>query len=268
MGLWLKTDTGIVPVNGGAYLQVTPWTNVTFQNGWANGVAGTQNAQYRRFGDMIQLRGYVAMGTNSTTIFTLPVGFRPPGSLDIPANNWNSPNTSYGRIYVNTDGTVNGYVSSGGGYLSYCCEFSVTDTGQYPSYTDAPRQGLVGYAQITSNSVAFSALTLISGLSITWTAVAGRRYSLRFSGEIIQGVATDVWVMSLEDTSATLKRITACNNNTSSTSVEATYITNASISGSKTWRLNGVRAGGTGTITVGASSTYPAYLAIEDLGPL
>jgi hypothetical protein len=128
--------------------------------------------------------------------------------------------------------------------------------------------GCVGYAEITASSASFTALTIITGLEVTFTAQANRRYRFTFSGEVTQSDASGVWVLSLEDTVSTLKRITSCNNTTSSVSVEAAYVNDVSLTGSKTWRLNGVRAGGAGTITISAAAAYPAYVMVEDIGAL
>lgn len=61
----------------------TAWTNVTFNSPWANYGAGFSNAQYRKVGEMVQVRGLVkATGiTVPSLIFILPVGFRPPANL-------------------------------------------------------------------------------------------------------------------------------------------------------------------------------------------
>lgn len=133
---------------------------------------------------------------------------------------------------------------------------------------DALPLGEVAYAQITTSSAAFTALTVISGLSVTFTAVAGRRYRFTFKFEQVMSVATDVFVFNLEDTVSTLSRFTFPTNTTSSTSHMVSYVSNSSISGSKTWRVNGARAAGSGNCVVGAGSTYPAYVLVEDIGTL
>lgn len=63
--------------------QDMPWTNVTFQNGWANKGGSETPCQYRRIGDIVYLRGVmtktgVAYGQAA---FTLPAGFIPPYTL-------------------------------------------------------------------------------------------------------------------------------------------------------------------------------------------
>lgn len=55
-----------------------PWHSMTLLNSWVNS-AGNQNAKYRALGmNQVQVVGYITSGTitNSTTIATLPVGYR------------------------------------------------------------------------------------------------------------------------------------------------------------------------------------------------
>ena len=63
--------------------QDTPWTGVTFQNGWANYGSGYQTCQYRKIGDVVQLRGVATNATGNTVAFTLPAGYRPPAVVEL-----------------------------------------------------------------------------------------------------------------------------------------------------------------------------------------
>lgn len=87
----------------------TAWTGVTFQNGWGN-VAGIQPVQYRKIGDLIYLRGRMANGTLGATAFHLPLGFRPPATIDlitsgIPTSSW-----VFGFAALNSDGSYVPYI--------------------------------------------------------------------------------------------------------------------------------------------------------------
>lgn len=108
MVIW-ETDTKLLRVyNGSAWETVGAtagtWTAMPLGNSWANFGGGNQVAQYRKLGDMVQLRGAIASGTFNTTITTLPSGFRPP------ANIWAAAGllagTGWGRINIGADGTV------------------------------------------------------------------------------------------------------------------------------------------------------------------
>lgn len=60
---------------------ITAWTGVTFQNGWANFGGSEQNVQYRKNGDVVEMRGVMKNGSLGAPAFTLPAGFRPPSDL-------------------------------------------------------------------------------------------------------------------------------------------------------------------------------------------
>lgn len=83
---------------------VTAWTNVTFTNSWLDYdlVTPYQRAQYRKNGDVVELRGHIKNGTLGTSAFTLPAGFRPPALLEFDGQYGTA--TSY--LVVNTNGTV------------------------------------------------------------------------------------------------------------------------------------------------------------------
>lgn len=61
------------------------WTNVTFNTGWGNTGGGNQTCQYKKFGDIVFIRGLASRSSGAETIiFTLPSGFRPPASDRFP----------------------------------------------------------------------------------------------------------------------------------------------------------------------------------------
>lgn len=88
----------------------TPWTAPTLLNSWTNYGAGFQACQYRRVGDVVQIRGLIQSGTS--TIFTMPTGFRPPAILM-----FRQECATYKgcRVDVNTGGSVilSGYDTGG-----------------------------------------------------------------------------------------------------------------------------------------------------------
>ena len=125
----------------------TPWTGVSFQNSWADYGSPYQTAQYRKVGDEVQLRGLIRNGTQGTSMFTLPAGFRPPAPMlfaaihNVPAV-WSTGAASAGtahthspaqpsavgiRVDVGTDGTVAHYSTQGVAYVDLSqIRFSVT----------------------------------------------------------------------------------------------------------------------------------------------
>ena len=82
----------------------TPWTAVTFQNGWVNYGGVYQTAQYRRVGDIVYLRGFIAGGTINAAAFTLLAGFRPPAYMHFSAVSAGAGHD--GLCYVEASGAV------------------------------------------------------------------------------------------------------------------------------------------------------------------
>ena len=76
-----------------------------FQNSWANTGSGFQPLQFRKYPDgTVRVRGVISTGATSTTVFTLPVGYRP----QYPNYFENVLLDSYatgGGLNINTDGT-------------------------------------------------------------------------------------------------------------------------------------------------------------------
>lgn len=112
-------------IDNNEFYNPNAWQNVSFQNSWVNYAGSYQLCQYRKLGDMVQLRGMAKLGTVGTTIFTLPSGYRPPaylifavavGSRAALTSGAASTGTAHthpitqteamGRLNVNTDGTV------------------------------------------------------------------------------------------------------------------------------------------------------------------
>ena len=80
------------------------WIAPTMGNGWVDYGAGWYGAGYRKLRNgNVELRGLIKNGTTATTVFTLPVGYRPVnGSLLFPVIGGNA----IGRVDVATNGNV------------------------------------------------------------------------------------------------------------------------------------------------------------------
>jgi hypothetical protein len=95
--------------------QITPWTAPSFLNSWTNLGTTNQVAQYRKVGDVVQLRGSIVGGSVGTVAFTLPAGFRPPADVIVASTSANAfanikVEASTGDVTMRT-GTVPGYWS-------------------------------------------------------------------------------------------------------------------------------------------------------------
>lgn len=102
----VTTPTFNVNGSGAANTDVLgSWSNLSFGTGWGNYGGGYAAGQYRRFGDIIMVRGLVALssGTNAT-IGTLPSGYRPTnGQLVLTLY----ASTGAIRVDVTTGGAIN-----------------------------------------------------------------------------------------------------------------------------------------------------------------
>lgn len=86
-----------------AALKTAPWINASYLNGWTT-FTGYQPAAYRKIGDMVQVRGIIALGSMNAVAFILPTGYRPPMDLILPQ-----------RCSGNTSGTL--IIRANGDYL-------------------------------------------------------------------------------------------------------------------------------------------------------
>ena len=80
------------------------WTAPSLGGSWVNVGGGYQTMQYRRVGDQVQIRGSIKSGNAYTAIFTLPVGFRPPANVVLPALYWNGSARVNGVFIVDAAG--------------------------------------------------------------------------------------------------------------------------------------------------------------------
>jgi len=96
------------PVTGAAIIPqvaVTQWTALgpLMANGWVSYAAPYGPAQYRKVGDEVQLRGLIQSGSPpSSTMFTLPVGYRPQHQLIFTQ----ACSAGTAEVRVDTPGTV------------------------------------------------------------------------------------------------------------------------------------------------------------------
>jgi len=98
----------------------TAWTALTLTNSWTN-VGGWGTAQYRKVGDMVQLRGVVTGGIANSSVATLPTGYRPVDQITIP---YAANGTGANYMSITPTGTIQPFAA---GYVSLTgVSFSVT----------------------------------------------------------------------------------------------------------------------------------------------
>lgn len=131
----------------------------------------------------------------------------------------------------------------------------------------APLAPSVPYAQVVANQTPINAEGDLTGLTVTYTAVAGRRYRITAKVEITSSVADGVYVVKITDAANVgLQRATDACLTTSSRSVTLVYSAVAAASGATTRKLRASKIGGTGTLTMGCAADYPAFIMVEDIG--
>ena len=85
-------------------VETTPkWVAVTYENSWVDYGSGYQGAEYCKDANgFVHIRGLIQTGTPPSTVFTLPLGFRPKNK-EVFASIGNG---AIARVDVDTDGTV------------------------------------------------------------------------------------------------------------------------------------------------------------------
>jgi hypothetical protein len=131
--------------------------------------------------------------------------------------------------------------------------------------------GWVGYEQVTASQNGITGVTDLTGLSITFTAVANRRYRTTFSGEINGSVAGDLLIAYITDGAGTSLRrgvltVPALISGAGYSQMTLQYVFQPS-AGSITHKVRLERNAGTGNANLFATTTSPAFILIEDLGP-
>jgi len=101
---------------------VVPWITATMANGWVPFQAGYGDPQYRKIGDIVYLRGTVALGTIGQSAFTLPDGYRPPATLLLSTVS----SDLFGQMRVFLDGQVIPQTGSNIWFSLNNVQFSVT----------------------------------------------------------------------------------------------------------------------------------------------
>lgn len=134
--------------------------------------------------------------------------------------------------------------------------------------------GEVASATATTGITSVTTETDITGLSVTWTAEASRRYRISAHVEVSGTVANDLVIIYIADGSNTHQQRALCHIPTPiALAGGAGYVTldpwviQSGLSGSTTRKVRIVRNVGTGTVGVNASASYPIHILVEDIGP-
>ena len=129
------------------------------------------------------------------------------------------------------------------------------------------RGGLVmAYASKTATET-FTTLADVTDLSLTFTAVAGRLYMISVHGLLRSSVTTDIAQLLIADGSNNTLSVGQVITGSSSFAVTCScFYLAAPAAGSVTYKARCVRSSGSGTVTLDAAATYPAYIVAVDVG--
>lgn len=136
---------------------------------------------------------------------------------------------------------------------------------------NAVPRGTVGYAQQVNDQVGFTATADItyggSPLSVTFTAVAGRRYKITADCFMTSTVAGDLASIQITNAANSPLQSAHVAVPTGLYSLKAhAELVAVPGAGSVTYKVRANRAAGSGTVAVVAGAAYPAFILVEDIG--
>jgi hypothetical protein len=127
--------------------------------------------------------------------------------------------------------------------------------------------GVKGFAQATTNQGGITTNVDVTGLTVTFTAVANRYYRLTASLFPGSTVATDLIRVQITDGSNNVLTAGQVTAGAGTVTLERSVVRTFS-AGSTTVKVRLQRNSGTGTITSNASADVPAQLIVDDIGPV
>lgn len=180
------------------------------------------------------------------------------------------------RTYANTLGGIqrctNAFRPSGASLFEglYIDESDTDKLWRYDGTTFTLPTNLAGgrmaTASKTSQQVGITTVTDITGLSVTFTALSGRRYEISLECLLFSTAAADIAQVQITDSSNNVKSLAqvSCLNGFGLSARCSFDLTG--VSGSQTYKVRLVRVGGTGTLIFDCGATYPAVLRANDVG--
>lgn len=132
-----------------------------------------------------------------------------------------------------------------------------------PSYG----RGYVTQATKTGVQSGVTTVTDVTGLSISFTAEASRRYRISLTGMVASNTSNDSVQLQITNASNTVLNfgIFPCPSNGYSVSAAVEYFVVPG-AGSVTYKARILRNTGSGSVIFDSGTTYPAYLTAQDIG--
>jgi hypothetical protein len=125
--------------------------------------------------------------------------------------------------------------------------------------------GQLGYAQVVANQGGITALTDLTNLSVTVDFGANRRIKISMDALVNRTVADGVSSLLIREGGTILQDAEVRPSTTEAVFVHRHVVITPS-AGLHTYKLSLVRANGTGTTGIVASSTFPTSILVEDIG--
>lgn len=126
-----------------------------------------------------------------------------------------------------------------------------------------------GYAQITANQTTITTTVDVTGLTVTFTAVAARRYQVLVQVEVSVDNVTAIPLVIITDAANTQKGrgVVSTLSATGSAHTLRFSVNETGLSGSTTRKVRASRAAGAGNVSIEAGATFPAFICVTDIGP-
>jgi hypothetical protein len=123
-----------------------------------------------------------------------------------------------------------------------------------------------GYAQVVANQGSITTETDLTGLTVTVTVNSGERIKITGHIAVASGTAQDLMELKIKE-STTVLAIARCHQGTASgfQTLHAEVVLTPSAA-SHTYKLSLVRDTGSGTLTMSAGATFPAFILVEGIG--
>lgn len=157
-----------------------------------------------------------------------------------------------------------------GGTPLTAARFNHMEDGINAAHDEIDARGQLGYAQVTTAQTGITTEVDLSGLTVTVDVPAGRRIritgSVQWTGDGTNDARTELRIYEDATTLRTIRgHVHTASSGQLNTAEGAVTVTPSG--GAHTYKLTGAASASTGSIDMGASTTVPAYILVEDLGP-
>jgi hypothetical protein len=155
----------------------------------------------------------------------------------------------------------------GGDFESVVARLADRDRALEDYITTRLPHGWLGYAEVTANQGSITTVVDLTDLSVTVTIAPGRRIRISAFTAFASTVADDTAELLIKEGATQLNRADVIQRPADVPSTAIAFYVGNPTAGSHTYKLAALRGAGTGTLTMAASATNPAFLLVEDIGP-